>query len=401
MFTGGAANNLMTFTRLKRPSGGGLVRALSAGVVLAWVVLKSVGVSAFVLGRALLGFVADPVNAPRGWKLLAIKIGVSVWVRELFTLSASRDVWEGAPAVFVNYLDYDIVAHAYGPRDRRALRSLRAVDRSIHQLWRTARRVREHAWDLYVLSDHGQAHCVPFERITGGRRIEHVLFEDFLGPGGAHEVAPGRPEGRRLASGIKAVRSGRERGVVQRFFNYLEHDFPWLLGELKEARQAGGVRVIAAGPNAFVYFLDDPQPVPLERIEPEFPSLCEALTRAPGIGFVLVRSADGPVCFWRGKRYALEALGDGPFADRPDLELVVAGIRDLMAMPSAGDLVLYGLEAPAGNVSFIAEVGAHAGTTEDEMHTFVIAPPGARLPASITHPLQLYPVFAAYGEAPA
>jgi type I phosphodiesterase/nucleotide pyrophosphatase len=401
VFTGGAANSLLTFTRLKRPSGAGLVRALSAAVVLAWVVVKSVVVSALVLGRALLGFVADPVDSPRGWKLLAIKIGVSVWLRELFTLSASRDVYEGATAVYVNYLDYDIVAHAYGPRDRRALRALRAVDRSIHQLWRTARRVREHAWDLYVLSDHGQAQCVPFDRLTGGRRIEHVLFEDFLGPAGAHEVAPGRPEGRRLASGIKAVRSGRERGVVQRFFNYLEHDFPWLLGELKEARQAGGVRVIAAGPNAFVYFLDDPEPVPLERIESEFPSLCEALSLSSGIGFVLARASGGPVCFWRGKRYALDEVGQGPFAGRADLDLVVAGIRDLMAMPSAGDLVIYGLEAQAGHVSFIAEIGAHAGPTADEMQTFVVMPPGATLPAEITHPLQLYPVFAGYGEAAA
>jgi hypothetical protein len=399
IFTGGADNNLLTFAMLKRPSGAGLLCALSAFLVLLWVLVKCLVVSALEIGRALLALVADPLNAPRGWKLLALKIGVSVWIRQLFTLSTARDLYAGAPAVYVNYLDYDIFAHAWGPGHRRALRSLRSVDRSMHQLWRTARRVPGHGYDIYVLSDHGQAHCIPFDQITGGRRIERLLFEDFLNPIGAHEVAPGRPSGRRLSSGIKAIRSGRERGAMQRFINYLEHDFPWLLGEVKEAREQGGVRVIAAGPNAFVYFLDDPAPLSVERIEERFPALPDDISRSKGVGFVLARSAGGPVCFWRGKRYRMEELAAGPFAGRPDLDLVVAGIRDLMAMPSAGDLVLYGLEAPQGHVSFIAETGAHAGPTADEMQTFLVTPPGVEMTAPITHPLQLYPAFVRYQDA--
>ncbi|HEX9818308.1 MAG TPA: hypothetical protein VGD07_01670, partial [Methylomirabilota bacterium] len=90
---------------------------------------------------------------------------------------------------------------------------------------------------------------------------------------------------------------------------------------------------------------------------------------------------------------------EGPFAGRADLDLVVAGIRDLMAMPSAGDLVLYGLEAAGGHVSFVAEIGAHAGPTADEMQTFLVTPPGVTLAAPITHPLQLYPAFVRYQEA--
>lgn len=396
VFTGGASNNLLTFTMLKRPSAPGLLHALSAAVVLAWVLVKSLAISATAIARALLGFVADPVAAPRGWKLLALKIGVSVWIRELFTLSAARDLYAGTPSVYVNYLDYDIFAHAWGPRHRRALRTLHAIDHSLRVLWRVSRRVPEHRYDIYLLADHGQAHCTSYQTLHAGRRVERLLFEEFLNPVGAHEVAPGRPEGRRLASGIKAMRRGRVPGVVQRFINYLEHDFPWLLGEVKEARQEGGVRVIAAGPNAFVYLLDDPAPLDLERIEARFPGLAEGISRSRGMGFVLARSTGGPVCYWRGKRYGLAELGSGPFAGRADLDLVVAGIRDLMAMPSAGDLVLYGLEASEGHVSFISETGAHAGPTEDEMQTFIVTPPGVTLSTPITHPLQLYPHFVQY-----
>ena len=86
--------------------------------MLGWVIVKSVGISVMAIARALLGLVADPVGAPQGWKLLVLKIAVSVWIRELFTLSASRDLYGGAPAIYVNYLDYDIFAHAWGPRSR-------------------------------------------------------------------------------------------------------------------------------------------------------------------------------------------------------------------------------------------------------------------------------------------
>jgi hypothetical protein len=226
-----------------------------------------------------------------------------------------------------------------------------------------------------------------------------LLFEEYLIPAGAHEVGPYHPQGRRVASGIKALRSGYMPGAVQRFVNYLEDDFPWLLGELKEAHEHGGVRVIAAGPNAFVYFLDHEGAIALEDIEARFPALAVDISRNPAIGFLLVRTADGPLCFWRGKPYRMEDLGTGPFAGRPDLDLVVQGIRDLMRMPSAGDFVIYGLEAPPGHVTFIRETGAHAGTTHAEMHTFVVSPPHVTMPEPITHPLQLYPHFMRYHDA--
>jgi hypothetical protein len=70
-----------------------------------------------------------------------------------------------------------------------------------------------------------------------------------------------------------------------------------------------------------------------------------------------------------------------------------------MAMPSAGDLVLYGTDAAAGNISFVPEQGAHAGPTEHELHTFLLHPPDAPLPAApLTHPVQLYSYFMVYAD---
>lgn len=398
VFTGGASNNLFSFAQIKRPSGGGLLRAVSAFVVLGWVAIKGAALTAFDVTRALLRLLADPVRSARGWKWLALRVGISVWVRELFTLAVARDLYAGVPAVYVNYLDYDVFAHAYGPRHRRALRALRRIDASLHRIWRVLRRVPEYRYDLYVLSDHGMTASVPFERLAAGQRFERRFFGDFLAPLGTREVG-GPPAGRtRLANGLRAIREDRAPGFFQRFVNYLERDFPWRLGRTPETSGRDGVRLVVAGPNAFVYFLGDPAPLTLEEIDQRFPGLADEVSRARGIGFVLARSGAGPVCLWRGKRYLLSAEEPGPFAGRGDLGLVLEGARDLMAMPSAGDLVIYGNASPDGNVSYIPELGAHAGPAPEELHTFIVGPPGVVLPSPVTHPTQLYAHFAAYRE---
>jgi hypothetical protein len=395
VFTGGADNDLYTFARLTRPTGRGVLCALSPFVVAGWVLVKSLLRTAVELGRAVLRFVAHPVGSGPGWRWLTIQLGLSVWVRGFFTLAVSRDVYAGVPAVYVNYLDYDVAAHAFGPRSRRALGSLRRVDRAIRQIWRVLRRVPGHQYDLYVLSDHGQATCTPYADLAGGRRFERWVFDEILAPARAGERDAGPRAG--LARGLRARR--REApGVFQHFLNYLPEDF--LRRGEAEAHEQDGVRVIAAGPNAFLYVLDSPAGLDADALERRFPGLAEELSRNPGVGFVLARSGAGPLCFWRGKRHQLGESEPGPFAGRADAALVLQGIADLMAMPSAGDLVIYGTDAPRGHVSFIPEIGAHAGPAPEELHTFILRPGRVTLPSPITHPLQLYDHFVRYQEEP-
>jgi len=393
VFTGGAANDLFSFSRLTRPSGRGLLRALSPVVVVVWVVLKNGARTLLELVRALAYGVADPVDGWRRWRWLTVQIGLSVWVRGFFTLAASRDVYTGRRAVYVNYLDYDVFAHAFGPESRQAVRALRRVDRSIHQLWRVVRRVPEHRYDFYVLADHGQVLCQSFREITGGRRLERWILEHLVGP----SAASGAEEGRRLAlaHGLR-VRRRESPGLIQHFLNYLDEDF--LRKRDPEAYERDGLRAIAAGPNAFLYVLDAPEPLQVDAIERRVPGLAETLSRSPGIGFVLARSPDGPVCFWRGKRHQLGDDDPGPFSGRPDAGLVLDGVADLMAMPSAGDLVIYGIDAPGGHVSFIPEHGAHAGPSPEEMQTFVVRPPHVSVPVPLRHPVQLYEHFVRYAH---
>jgi hypothetical protein len=69
-----------------------------------------------------------------------------------------------------------------------------------------------------------------------------------------------------------------------------------------------------------------------------------------------------------------------------------------MSMPSAGDFVIYGIDAPQGHVSFIPEMGTHAGPSPAELHTFIVRPAKVTLPSPIKHPVQLYEHFSRYQE---
>ena len=357
VFTGGAPDSLWTYARL-RPltrAGTGLRRTALSLLLIGWVALKCVGLTLVTLarsaGRMTAAMPAGRAQLRRSIEALAIDIGVSIWARQLFTLSVSADLYRGVPAIYVNFLDYDVIAHAFGPADRLAFRALRRVDRSIQQLARVIRRLPEMGYDLYILSDHGQAPTRPFRRLTRGVSIDRVLHDDF-GLGG------------------------------------------------------GEVKVIAAGPNAFVYFTDQREPLSASEIESRHPGVLARLSRHPGIGLVLARGTAGPLCWYRGHRVLLghgpDPAARDPFARRLDRAVVMAGLHDLMAMPSAGDIVLYGTGAPGGDVSFIDELGAHAGPSEEELHTFILHPPSAPLPAGpLSHPVDLYPHFRAYHDAEA
>jgi hypothetical protein len=83
-----------------------------------------------------------------------------------------------------------------------------------------------------------------------------------------------------------------------------------------------------------------------------FPGLAEKLSQSAGVGFVLARSKNGPICFRHGKRYRLMSPNRARLRVARDASLVVQGIADLMKMPSAGDFVIYGIDADShGHVS--------------------------------------------------
>ena len=137
----------LTFAMLKRPAGAGLLRARRPRViVLAWVLVKSV----VDLGRRdrrarCSRLIADPCRARRaaGSWLVHQDRHVGVDPRALHARRPRATSTRGVPAIYVNYLDYDVFAHAWGPRHRaRAARAARGRPLDPAALARRAARAR-------------------------------------------------------------------------------------------------------------------------------------------------------------------------------------------------------------------------------------------------------------------
>ncbi len=105
VFTGGAPDSLLTFARLMKPTRAGLtlLRLPLSAVLLGWVVVKALGLTVVELARFVVRTVRSPRTVrPASFRWLGLKIVFSVWIRELFTLAVSADLYRGVRAVYVN-----------------------------------------------------------------------------------------------------------------------------------------------------------------------------------------------------------------------------------------------------------------------------------------------------------
>jgi hypothetical protein len=357
-------------------------------VVTLWELLRWVGgaLRSFSLGRRV-------ASLRQVWT----RILVGGWLRELFTLGVTADLYEGIPALYVNFVDYDVAAHELGPRHPAGFRALRGVDRSIGRITRVVRRLPDLSYDLFILSDHGQIRSVPFHAVAGATSVAGVILACF-GPARSDAAEPPPPPPT-TAPPTKDVDPPmplwpftrgwqRNLAVVERPMR--ERNAVWV----------GGLCVVPAGPNVNVYLTHTKERVLAEEIEARYPGALVRLSQHAAIGFVLARSARGPVCYYRGDVLRIPPAPGStgcPVFDRPDRDIVVRGLQDLLSMPSSGDVILYGHYADAGCVNFLGERGSHAGPSEAELYVFLAAPPHVAFDfGAVTRARDLHPLFARY-----
>jgi hypothetical protein len=406
VFGGGADDTVLTFAHLLRPHafwGRVGFRALVVPcLVLAWLVAKMTVATLRELlgwfGRALRNFTVGRRVASFGQMVTRLLIGG--WLRELLTLGVTVDLYAGVPALYVNFVDYDVAAHGLGPHHRRAFRALRGIDASIGRLARVLDRVPEHGYDLFVLSDHGQIDSVPFRAVAGEASVAETIL-DCLQAERGNAAGAARPD-------APAVPWSPPQPAVDPPMPLWPFTARWqrnlaLVEQPVRERNAVWVRglcIVPAGPNVNVYLTHTPARVLTEEIETRYPGGLARLSRHPAIGFVLARDARGPVCYYRGHVHRIPPRSGKtgcPVFDRPDREIVVRGLQDLLGMPSSGDVILYGHYASVGCVNFLNERGSHAGPSEAELYAFVAAPP--RVPfdfRGVTRARDLHPLFASY-----
>jgi hypothetical protein len=419
VYTGGAEAAMFVFSTMLAPKRWRFVLRVWDIFMLS---LLNVALLLKVLGLAFIEFfiaLADalPFIFGRGWvkrelTVIGIRVGLMVVARELITAGAIVDVFRGAPVIYLTFLGYDEQAHVRGPDSPVAMWALRGIDRSIRRIYK-ATVYADREYDVYVLSDHGQAATQPFALLTNEPLAEYVqaqltgvLVENYT----LHD--PRTSQMLRTVEALHRIVPAMPRlfhGSIRWYADYLMRRLPGPAAELDGVEALLDVSVVSTGPIAYIYWNKIDHALRFEEIEMLHPGFIDMMVEHPAISFVSVRIDDRHVLV-RGPEGEVmlgpegivrERRGAVPLDRSVAPAHVMRGVWRVTLMPRAGDVCVWGGGCDDGNVSYGFEFGAHSGWTDDEITAFVLAPSSVTYDFSaIRSHTEFYDFFSRYMPEP-
>ena len=399
LFTGDAPDAVLTMSRRSRNGKttrqrrrvvrldpNGLVRSLSRSV-------SELVRDRFQARRAIRRDVRP--RCERTWTTALLRCVTNGALRDLNTVLVAQHMLRGTRSIYVDYVDYDEIAHHAGVLRPESLEALEAVDGVLRQLELVAT-VAPRPYRFVILSDHGQAQGEIFadryseDLATLVSRLARAdvadSTEDVEGWGRARVLVD------ELATGGGV--SGEDDAAAPRT--------RWTSGtgttpEQVDAagRQARGpaadgdqtFHVFGSGNLGLIYVRGEKQRLSRRQLDERFPALIAGLAAHPGVGFVVVTDDDGEGPIVLGSA-GWHRLNDGhvegvdpllPFgALAPEFVLRVA------LRPEAPDIYVNSLLDPGtGEVAaFEGLVGCHGGLGGWQDRAFVAVPTDLPFPES-------------------
>ena len=363
IYTGGAEEarycietlNLKSFIRSTHPLKSLLILLLHIGKLF-----RVLGLVFIELGLAVWDFLQglyERKNVFKELKFIPTRVGVAILLRELIRFRVKMNVARGIPVIHANLLGYDEQSHRRGPSSAFAHWSLKGIDGTIKDIYRTARRSDRRDYHIVVYSDHGQEATESYRR-RYGRRVGDAVRE-VLAAGPLADV----PMGASLSEdahenlyhrGKSHIRKGKKNPPP-----------PPVISE-DEVRR---IRVADMGPLGHIY-------LPLATTGAEKTTIARRLAVDARIPLILFCSGEAVIAVNDSGRYNL--MTDRERILGPGHPFLVRVARDLAAVcrhPDAGDLVISGWSPDRPPLSFAVENGGHGGPGTEETRGFLLLPP--------------------------
>ncbi len=320
-----------------------------------------------------------------------IRIISNVVVRELQTMAILLDVYLGVPVIYSTFMQYDELAHHFGPSSRPALGDLRRTDSRISEIWRMARVLGGRGYDLVILSDHGMTASESYRVKFGeslGTTVQRVLADEALiSHSERSEYADVGAEIVEAVAQVTPATMSRARRGLRRLRDWVRSRYGLreiILPEKYRVDTHHEVVVTYSSCLALVYFAAEPAQLSREAIlaDSRWRALYDGLVAHPGIGLVLTRSGD--VVHAEGQQ-GLATIRDGKFVVTSGENPLTAygtesyqlrAIESLVRQQNCGDCVLFGAFDGLSIVSFDDQVGAHGSAGGDQVLPFLITPEG-------------------------
>jgi uncharacterized membrane protein YvlD (DUF360 family) len=385
LFTGDAARSYLTMSRVEPSRGSTETRRLFARFIML------PGGFARSMTRTVAEVVRERWQARRqerrdlqprthrGWTFAALRAVTNGVLRDLNTALVAQEMRRGTRVIYVDYVDYDEVAHHAGLSRPESLAALDGLDRVLGALERLRERgAREYR--IVVLSDHGQSqgqsfadrYGHPLADLCAELMAEEVTSVDtpVEGLGRAQAVAEDVADDHGMGRLAARADAGLQR---RRHEDQLEAEVPVVLGS----------------GNLGLLYLREPRRLTLETLQARWPRLVPGLVAHPGISFVAGIDAQGrPWAIGATGRHELatgEVTGEDPLSGlgAHAARVLLRAVR----MPQAPDLyVNSAIDATTGDVpAFENLVGAHGGLGGWQDRAVLLAPAelAAELPEQI------------------
>jgi hypothetical protein len=306
----------------------------------------------------------------RGGAFVVLRGLTTVVLRDLNVAVVADRLTRGTPVVYVDFVDYDEVAHHAGPTRPESMRTLENLDRVLAFLEQVGREVGRR-YEIALVSDHGQAQGSTFRQLTG-----HTL-DDLVQELARQEVhAELHPDERWLPANLLLAGAPTSSRAVTRAASSVAGG-----QDRGAAPGAGGpgLLVAASGSLAHVYRTDLPGRLTREQVDDLHPGLVRGLAEHPYVGLVLTRRADGSVVVdgAHGWRVLGGTEGEGSDPAAAYGPLAEADLLQLSARRHVGDIVLLGAydRALGEVVAFEELVGSHGGLGGWQTEALLVHPP--------------------------
>jgi hypothetical protein len=311
----------------------------------------------------------------RGWGFVGERAALAGVLRDLNTSLVAESMLKGRRSVYVDYVDYDAIAHHAGTLRPESLEALVAIDEVLARLEKVAE-VAPRKYHLVVLSDHGQSQGTIFAERYGedlAALVSRLADADAVdaslnaeGSGALHSMlASSSSEDTVLG---RALSRTTERLAARTF---ADSDEAAATEEAATDLAAGGATgdggeqfiVFGSGNLGLVYVAGESHRLTLQELTDRYPGLVPGLVAHPGVGFVVVDTEVGPVALGPGGEHRVrdgKVTGEDPLAAFGDhaAEFVLRAA----SMPEAPDIYVNSIIDEMGEVAaFEGLVSCHGG----------------------------------------
>lgn len=261
---------------------------------------------------------------------VALRAVTNVLLRDIQTTIVIDQMMQGVNSVYVDYLDYDEVAHHAGLARPESIQSLIGLDGVVGSLF-AAKSYAPRPYEIVFVSDHGQAQGPTFKQLNEGESLAAIV------QGLCGDVAVSRAE---VESSITDSGKQQQEG-------------------------SSDIEVTGSGNLGNIWFKSISGRATQEQIEAIYPGLIDGLLTTEGIGFLIIRrSKHRHVVLGNGSELVLETgerSGTDPLHEHHDV--TVDDLLRLTLNPNAPDIaIISDIHDQTGEVFAFEElVGNHGG----------------------------------------